>query len=148
MPLWPGFPWLGLAVLALGATGLPIALYFTLVAYRVVPPDVGWVPRFCRMDEATCARVIDTRHGHLFGLPNGLLGLGWYLLAAVAGAAGATLGSFPLCPTLLLIAGATVAVSVYLAWALLFDLETRCNLCFISHGLNAAILLALAAGCV
>lgn len=140
--------WLAGGVVALAAVGVLIALYFTAVRYRWVRPDTRWVPSFCRMDEDTCARVVDSDHGHLFGLPNALFGLAWYLVAGGAGVAGLTTGAVPLCPTLVAVAGLTVAVSVYLAWALLFDLRTHCNLCYTSHVLNGALLVLFVAACV
>lgn len=140
--------WVPAAVVVLAAAGVLVALYFALVRYRVVPPNTRWVPAVCRMDEDTCAKVVDSEYGHLFGLPNAVLGLAWYLLAGVAGVAGLTLGAFPLCATLVLVAGVTVLVSVYLAWALVARLRTHCPLCYASHLLNAALLALFVVGCV
>lgn len=128
---------LGLAALAL--VGLLDALYFTLVAYRVVPPDARWVPRFCRMDAATCARVVEAPEARLLRLPNSVLGMAWYALVLLHSV-------MPLpAAAMLPLAAATVLASAYLAWALLRKLRAPCPLCFLAHGLNAAILALLAA---
>lgn len=139
--------WIPAALLALAAVGVLDALYFVLVTYGVARPDTKWVPRFCRMDEASCARVLDTRYARVLGLPNAVYGLAWY---AVVGAA-ATLASLgePLpCAPLLAGSAATVLLSAYLAWALLARLRVPCPLCFLGHAVNAALLAALALACL
>lgn len=135
-------------IAGLAAVGLFIAVYFTLVTYRIVPPDARWVPSFCRMDEETCAAVIDSEYARVFGVPNCVLGLGWYGAATGAGLAGLTGGTVPLCPTFVLVALVTVVVSVYLAWSLLFRLETHCPLCYTSHLLNGGLLAAFVVACL
>lgn len=140
--------WIAASIVALGVVGALVAVYFTLVRYRLIRPDAPWVPSFCRMDEDTCATVVDSDHGHLFGPPNSVLGLAWYGAATGAGAAGLVTGQIPLCATLILIAVVSVAVSLYLAYALVRILETHCRLCYTSHLLNGALLVTLAAGCI
>lgn len=140
--------WTAGLIAGLGGVGAWIAVYFTLVTYRIVPPDARWVPAFCRMDEETCAAVIDSEYARVFRVPNSLLGLGWYGAATGAGLAGLAGGTVPLCPTFVLVALVTVVVSVYLAWSLLFRLETHCPLCYTSHLLNGGLLVAFVLGCL
>ena len=135
-------------ILALAAVGALDALYFVLVTYRVVPPDAAWLPRVCRIDEATCARIVDTPEARALGPPNAVLGLAFYLLVAAAAAAGLLTGTLPGCALLLAAALGATALSAYLAWALLARLRARCVLCFLGHGLNAALLVALALACL
>lgn len=132
------------AIAGIGLVGLLIAIYFTLVTYRIVPPDTPWVPRFCRMEEETCFTVLDSDHARVFGVPNCVLGLGWYGAATVGGTVGAVTGTIPFLELLTLVGVVTVAVSVYLAYALLRILETHCRLCYTSHLLNAGLLVCLA----
>lgn len=134
-------------LLALAAVGFLDALYFVLVTYRVIPPDPRWLPNVCRMDEATCARVVDTPYARVFGLPNAVYGLAWYAIVGAAAAGALASGALPFCAPLVVASAATVAFSAYLAWSLLVKLRTPCPLCFLGHGVNAAILAALVAGC-
>lgn len=132
------------AIAGMGLVGLLIAIYFTLVTYRVVPPDTPWVPALCRMEEDSCFTVLDSEHARVFGVPNCVLGLGWYGAATVGGLVGAWTGTVPFLELLTLVGVVTVAVSVYLAYALLAILETHCRLCYTSHLLNTALTIALA----
>lgn len=140
-------PALAAAVAGLAAFGLFIAVYFTLVTYRVQPPDARWVPRICRMDGDTCFAVLDSDEARVLGVPNCVVGLGWYGASLAAGVVGGVTGTLPLCPTFVLAGVVSVAVSVYLAWALLFRLETHCKLCYTSHLLNVGLLAAFVWGC-
>ena len=38
--------------------GLGIALYFSLVYYRIVKADNKWIPSFCRMEKGACMRIL------------------------------------------------------------------------------------------
>lgn len=135
------------ALLAVAAVGLLVSVYFTAVTYGWLRPDAGWIPQVCRMEESTCARIVDTKYGQAFGAPNSLFGIAWYL-----GVAGITLlrvfGDELLpCSLLILLAAAVVGFSVYLAWALVQKLEVHCPLCYLSHGLNALVLFGFVGLC-
>lgn len=138
--------WSG-ALVALAVVGALDALYFVLVDQRKIPPDPRWLPPVCRMDEATCVQIIDTPYARVLGLPNAVYGLTWYLLLASLAAWALVTGELLLCVPLLVVAGLTVLLSAYLAWALLVKLETVCPLCFLGHGINAAILVVLLLAC-
>lgn len=136
----------GLALL-----GLANALYFTAVTYRWVRPDPRWLPRPLCMDEQTCARVVDTPQARLlFGVPNSVLGAAWYVLVLAAAGQALATGAVPpsWCLPLLAASLATVAMSAYLAWVLLARLRTPCALCFLGHGVNAALLVLLSLACL
>lgn len=141
-------PLLAGALALVAFLGLLDALYFVAVTYRWLRPDAPWLPRLCRMDQATCARIVDTREARVFGVPNSVLGVAWY--GVVLGAAGQALatGSLPYCLPLLLVASFTVAFSAYLAWALVVRLRTPCILCFLGHGVNAALFVVLLLACL
>ena len=130
------------AVAALAAVGFAIAAYFTAVAYRWVRPDAAWIPAFCRLGERTCASIVFTPRARVFGLPNSVLGQVFYA-ALLAGAALGLLDQ----PLLLGLyrAGSlvTVALAVYLSYALLFVMRVPCPLCFVSHGINTVIFVLL-----
>ena len=59
--------------------GLSIALYFSLVYYRVIEADNRWIPSFCRMEKGGCMRILDTPEAKVLGVPNSVLGVLYYL---------------------------------------------------------------------
>lgn len=134
-------------IVVLALVGALDALYFVLVDQRKLRPDPRWLPPVCRMDEATCMRILDTPYARVFGWPNAVYGLAWYVLLGTLATWALVTGQLLLCVPLIVIAILTVLLSVYLAWALLFQLETLCPLCFLGHGINAAILVALVLAC-
>lgn len=134
-------------IILVSFVGLLDSLYFLLVTYRWMRPDPTWLPPVCRMDQATCARVVDTPQARLFGIPNSVYGLIWYALTATAGVLLLTRGEIPNCRILALLALLPVAFSLYLAHALIVRLKTFCPLCFLAHGLNFALPVLLTAAC-
>lgn len=135
---------LGLA----GLVGLLDAGYFVGVSYGWIRSDARWIPEVCRMDEATCARIVDTSYGRVLGLPNAVYGAVWYLVVLGLGAALVSQGHIGLCRVFLLVAAGTVLFSVYLIWALVQELKVDCPLCYLGHGLNFSILILIATSCV
>ena len=129
-------------LLALAATGLVIASYFTAVAFRWVRADAAWVPPFCRMDEQTCASIVFTPQARIFGPPNSVLGQVYYA-ALLAGTAVGWIDNPLLRWGYLAASLATVTLGVYLSYALLFINRVPCILCFTSHGINVVILVLL-----
>ena len=103
-------------------------------------PDPRWLPSVCRMDEQTCARVVDTPYARVFGVSNAALGLAWYGVVSAAALSGLAGGEVPARTLLVVVSAGTVVLAAYLIWALLARLHTACPLCFVGHGINAAIL--------
>lgn len=114
---------LGLALLGLG-----ISFHFTLAYYgRVESPTVPAV--LCRREERACLTILQTPYARLLGVPNAVLGLGFYLLtAAVAALALAEALPRWLWLANLVAAAATVLLAPYLVWALQARLRTWCRL--------------------
>lgn len=127
------------SLLMLAVLGALDALYFVAVTYRWVAPDTRMVPTFCRMEAGACARIVDTRWARVFGLPNAVYGLAWYVFVAFVALTDLAGGSEGWCLILIAGAAATVAVSVLLFWSLVWRLKTPCPLCFFGHGINVAI---------
>lgn len=128
--------------------GIADAAYFVGVAYRWFRPDARWIPQVCRMDEDTCASIVDTRYGRVLGgVPNAVFGLAWYVIAL--GAAGWILvaGHLPTCTLFLIAAAGVVMFSVYLIWALVEKLDVPCPLCYLGHGLNLSLLILYTLAC-
>jgi uncharacterized membrane protein len=125
----------------LALLGLGIATYFTGVAYRLIPPDARFIPRVCRLGEDTCRKVVDTPRARVFGLPNSLLGMLYYLALMALAAAGGADEKLELAYRL--VAWGTVALGVFLTYSLLFITRVPCVLCFTSHALNLVIAIIL-----
>ena len=129
---------------SLCAVGGLISLYFTSVSFRWVRPDSHWIPVVCRMEEATCARIVFTPSAKVLGPPNSTVGLLFY---ALLGSAAATCSlSVPLI-RLAGLGGSAVALlfSFYLTYSLLFVVRVKCVLCFAAHTINLIIFLLLLA---
>jgi len=141
------------AVIALSLAGLADALYFTFAYYGRIR-KARWVPPvLCAREGSSCVTVVQTPYGSVFGVPNSLLGIVYYVLLliwAVAGqsvAFGFRLGmtSYSITFVNLLIAAsaATVALGFYLIYALRRILHTDCPFCYAAHAINLALLALL-----
>jgi uncharacterized membrane protein len=141
MPVPAGEIALRALCLGLAVAGLAIACYFTALSYRLIAPDAAFIPRFCRLGETTCARVIDSPRARVFGLPNSLLGVFYYL--AVIGIV--VWGQAPAVVEIGLktVAWGTVGLGLFLAYSLLFMTRIPCALCFTAHAINLGLALGL-----
>ncbi|MEO2197766.1 MAG: vitamin K epoxide reductase family protein [bacterium] len=132
-------------LLTLCTVGFLISGYFVGVTFQWVKPDTRWIPPVCRMGQDTCSSVVFTRQARVFGPPNAVLGLLFYLLLAAAAIGGAL--DEPLVHLALLgISGATVVLGLFLTYSLLFVIRVRCVLCFTSHVVNLALFVILLTG--
>ncbi len=133
-----------LALIALSSLGFIISLSFTLAKYRLVSPEMLFMPRFCRIEGGVCLAITGSPQASLFGLPNSVLGMVYYSFVIAF-----SLNLWPGVPremvTALFITSLVAsATGVYLAHSLIRDLKTRCSLCFVSHGINIFISILLA----
>lgn len=128
------------AIVVVALVGLLDSIYFVAVTYRWMRPDPRWLPNFCRLDGATCARIVDTPYARLLVLPNSVYGAAWYAIAVGAGIMAWSTGTVPVRFPLLVASAGTVLFSAILLWALLFRVRTPCPLCFVGHAANAALL--------
>ena len=71
------------ASVILSALGLYIASYFTLVYYGLLEANTRLVPRVCQLEERSCKTVLSTRYARIFGVPNSLLGVLYYLFVVI-----------------------------------------------------------------
>jgi uncharacterized membrane protein len=114
------------ALLGLSGVGFVLSLYFSLVYYGRV--ETGTVPRaLCRQEEASCLTILATPYARLLGVPNALVGVGFYLLIAATAMLFLT-GRFSsgLWQLSRLSAVAAVGLAPYLIWALRVRLRTWC----------------------
>lgn len=129
-----------LLLIVLATAGFFISLYFTGVYYGYLKSNVWWIPAFCRMEQQTCMSILKTPEARIFGLPNFVPGLGFYLLLIVVVIGD---GDGFLFDIVLALAIFTVLLAVYLIYALRVRLQTDCILCYTAHGINTAIALIL-----
>jgi uncharacterized membrane protein len=125
------------SAIALAAIGLYIAAYFTLVYYGLIQANTRLMPNVCRLDEGTCQTVLSTKYARVFGLPNSLLGVLYYVAVIVLLAGGWATGSIGL--ALIVVSWFTVALGLFLVYALFFIIKIPCPLCLAGHTINLAL---------
>ncbi len=134
---------LRLLILVLAVAGLIDALYFTFAYYGRVR-RARWVPEvLCAREGSTCVTVVQTPYARVFGAPNSLLGVVYYLLViarALAGRPEWEHADF----FVILVSATTVVLGFYLIYALRRKLHTNCPMCYTAHGINLALLALLA----
>ena len=133
-------------VLVFASIGFLISLYFSLVHFRVMAPDVAVVPRVCRLSKETCQAILSTPDSRLLGIPNFLLGTLYYLTLILLGLLGLIRPDVRGYEILLMLSFFTVFLGAYLTHSLLVKLRVMCILCFASHAVNlilAVVLFAL-----
>ena len=142
-------------VIVLSLAGLADALYFTFAYYGRIK-RARWVPQvLCAREGSSCLTVLQTPYGSVFGLPNSLLGIVYYLLLIIWAVGGQSLGlefrlgmhSYLISFGGLLLASSavTVALGFYLIYALRQVLDTHCPLCYAAHAINLGLLALLIA---
>ncbi len=136
----------------LSLAGLVDALYFTFTYYGRIK-KARWIPEIlCAREASNCVTVVQTPYARVFGVPNSLLGVVYYLLLIAWASEGdrriaAMLpGGFP-APHMILLAtsGLTVALGFYLIYSLRRRLHIHCPLCYTAHAINAALFVLLIA---
>jgi uncharacterized membrane protein len=143
------------AVIALALAGLADALYFTFAYYGRVRKS-RWVPEvLCAREGSSCVTVVRTPYGSVFGVPNSLLGIIYYLLVIVWGTTtnraslsfrlGMTFFSISFTDLLIAASAVTVGLGFYLIYALRRILHTDCPFCYAAHAINLALLIFLIA---
>ena len=137
--------------LLLSFAGLLNALYFTLAFYGRAR-KARWVPRkLCAREGSNCVTVVRTFYARVFGVPNSLLGVAYYLaligwiLAGCgrASAAGTAFWLHEVWWLLVAASGAAVILGLYLIHALWRILRIHCPLCYAAHAINLALLALL-----
>ena len=74
---------LRLSIVLLSLGGLADALYFTLAYYGRIR-KARWVPEIlCAREGSNCVTVVRTPYARVFGVPNSLLGVVYYVLLMV-----------------------------------------------------------------
>jgi uncharacterized membrane protein len=138
-------------ILALSLAGLVISLYFILAFYGRVKHS-RWVPEIlCAREGSTCVTVMRTPYARVFGVPNSLLGITYYLAVILEIGSGLFVpnrfhgGCEFIWPhqNILPASFITVVLGFYLVYALRRKLHVNCPLCYIAHAINLAIFVLL-----
>ncbi len=130
----------------LSLVGLWDAFYFTFAYYGRVE-KARWVPEvLCAREGSNCVTVVQTPYARVFGVPNSLLGIfyylaliGWVLTGNILPASLGLIVAWGLFAA----SAVTVLLGFYLIYALLKKLGTHCPLCYTAHAVNAALLALL-----
>ncbi len=130
------------AIAVLSSIGFLIALYFTLVYRRLMPPDATFIPRVCRIESGACASLLSTPDAHLFKVPNFYPGLLFY--AAVFTFAVSPDWHNPLHEFMIVASGIALLSSLYLSYSLFAKLKIVCVLCYTSHAINLLLFILFA----
>jgi uncharacterized membrane protein len=143
---------LRLFILLLSLGGLADALYFTLAYYGRIR-KARWVPEiFCAHEHSRCVTVVRSPYAHVFGVPNSLLGVVYYVLLMGwimfvprhVNISGHALRPFETLGLLLLGASlSSVVLGFYLIYALRRVLHTHCPLCYAAHAMNIGLFVLL-----
>jgi uncharacterized membrane protein len=141
------------SIFVLSLAGLADSLYFTLAYYGRIR-QARWVPEIlCAREGSSCLTVVQTPYAHVFGVPNSLLGIVYYLLL-IAGAMGNwSVGAYPYVhftyfviswvQLLIFLSAGTTILGFYLIYALRRRLHVDCPLCYTAHAINAALFVLL-----
>ncbi len=115
--------------MGLAGVGFALSSYFTLAYY-------GWIEAralpaaFCRREERSCLTILQTPYARVFGPPNSLLGLFFYVLIGAVAVMRLASGAPYAWLWQVAFAGAVLSVLLapYLIWALVVQLKTWCRL--------------------
>jgi uncharacterized membrane protein len=149
---------LSFLIIVLSVAGLANALYFTLAYYGRVK-KARWVPEIlCAREGSSCVTVVGTPYARVFGVPNSLLGIIYYILVIVWAAgtpwrhgfsysADGSPVPFGFSGLIVFASGLTAVLGLYLIYALRRKLHTHCPLCYLGHGINALLLVLVVLRC-
>lgn len=140
-------------IFLLSIAGLADALYFTFAYYGRIR-KMRWIPEIlCAREGSSCVTVVQTPYARVFGLPNSVLGIVYYAILIVWTAWGTPVGFqasigdrqpvIRIGGLLMAASALTVAVGVYLIYALRRKLGVDCPLCYAGHAINLALFVLL-----
>src|SRR5271157_2996327 len=141
-------------ICTLSLAGLTDALYFTFAYYGRIK-KARWVPEIlCAREGSSCVTVLQTPYAQVFGVPNSLLGIAYYLLLIAGAVDNWSFGiklyvvftrvAIPLgLGLLILLSAGTTVLGFYLLYALRRKLQVDCPLCYTAHAINAALFVLL-----
>jgi uncharacterized membrane protein len=141
-------------ICVLSLADLADALYFTFAYYGRIK-KARWVPEIlCAREGSSCVTVVQTPYARVFGVPNSLLGIVYYILviawAMQNRSSGIKVRVHPIeyvvpvgMAVLILISAGTIVLGFYLIYSLRRKLHIDCPLCYTAHAINAALFVLL-----
>jgi uncharacterized membrane protein len=145
---------LRLLICVLSLAGLADALYFTIAYYGRIK-KARWVPEIlCAREGSSCVTVVQTPYARVFGVPNSLLGIVYYILviawAMQNRSSRIKVRVHPIeyvvpvgMALLIFISAGTIVLGFYLIYSLRRKLHIDCPLCYTAHAINAALFVLL-----
>lgn len=142
-------------ICALSLAGLADSLYFTLAYYGRIR-KARWVPQIlCAREGSSCVTVVQTPYARVFGVPNSLLGILYYVAVLlwlpwptdVHGIEEYAYLFLFLTGALLIASAVTVVLGFYLIYALRRKLHVDCPLCYTAHAINVMLFVLLIGFC-
>jgi uncharacterized membrane protein len=133
-----------IAIIGLSGLGFILAVYFAILAQGLIQPDDRRVPKVCRLEERSCARLLQSPDARILGVPNVLLGMLYYgglILLAFQRDVLIDVMAF-----LVLVGLWTVALGIYLMIRLLAVHRVRCEICLATHLINFLLLITFVVG--
>ena len=121
----------------LATAGFTISAYFAMSVRSSTNVLDRIVPEFCRIGPDRCRTILGTRQAKLFGMPNYLLGIFFYvglLGSAILDSLWRQLHLFLFLGSIL-----TLPTGLYLSYILVWRLKIPCFLCLTSHVINFII---------
>ncbi len=140
-------------IFLLSIAGLADAFYFTFAYYGRVR-KLRWIPIvLCAREGSSCVTVVKTPYARVFGVPNSLLGIFYYVFLMYWATAGMPVGFevalgdryrlIRIAWPLITASALTVIVGFYLVYALRRKLYVNCPLCYAAHVINLALFVLL-----
>jgi uncharacterized membrane protein len=137
-------------ICVLSLIGLVDALYFTFAYYGRIK-KARWIPEIlCAREGSSCVTVVQTPYARVFGVPNSLPGIVYYVLLITGARENWSFGInlyihftdvvYPFGQVLLiLISAGTTFFGFYLIYGLRCKLHVDCPLCYTAHAINFAL---------
>jgi len=133
--------WVRALVAVLALAGLADAFYFTFAYYGRIK-KARWVPEIlCAREGSSCVTVVQTPYARVFGVPNSLLGIFYYLLVVLWAAALPWISAIGW--VLIAASAGAVMLGSYLIYSLRRKLYIDCPLCYAAHAINTVLLVLL-----
>ena len=140
-------------IVLLSIAGLADAFYFTFAYYGRVQ-RLPWIPEvLCAREGSSCVTVVKTPYARVFGVPNSLLGIFYYVFLIYWAVLGMPVGFevvfgdryrlIRIAWPLITASALAVILGFYLVYALRRKLYVDCPFCYAAHAINVALLVLL-----
>lgn len=129
----------------LALTGLLVSIYLATIYTDSPLPRRNDSSQACALGGGECEEVVHTPQSQTLGVPNSLLGVGYYAVILAAVGTRLVTGRWPLPFAMIALLIGGVAFSMYLLYSMLFVLRQSCPYCITAHAVNGALAVAFIA---